>query len=88
LQIIQVTDGAETTRAEADVDWTSDDTDELEVTCAGSTISTAYRKAGAGVWTAGPSYASATQGQTSPNVGVMLYETGVGRLAGFDVRRA
>ena len=88
LQIIQVTAGVETTRAEADVDWTSDDTDELEVTCAGSTISTAYRKSGASVWTAGPSYASATQGQTSPDVGVMLYEAGVGRLSGFDVRRA
>jgi hypothetical protein len=86
LQIIQVTAGVETTRAEADVDWTSDDTDELMVDCRGSTISTAYRKAGAGVWTAGPSYASATQGQTSPDVGVMLYEAGVGRLSGFEIR--
>lgn len=88
LQIIQVTAGVETTRAEADVDWTSDDTDELRVRCAGATISTEYRKSGASGWTAGPSYASATQGQTSPQLGVMLYEAGVGRLSGFDVRRA
>ena len=86
LQIIQVTDGAETTRAEADVDWTSDDTDELMVDCRGSTIATYHRKSGAGTWTAGPSYASATQGQTSPDVGVMLYEAGVGRLSGFEIR--
>ena len=86
LQIIQVTAGVETTRAEADVDWTTDDTDELMVDCRGATIATYHRKSGAAVWTAGPSYASATQGQTSPNVGVMLYETGVGRLSGFEIR--
>ncbi len=85
LQIIQVTAGVGTTRAEADIDWTSNDTDELEVTCSGSTISTAHRKSGAGTWTAGPSYASATQGQTSPQLGVMLYETGVGRVSAFKV---
>lgn len=88
LQIIQVTDGAETTRAEADIDWTSDDTDEIEVTCSDSTISTAYRKSGASVWTAGPSYASATQGQTSPDVGLMLYEASVGRVSSFEIRAA
>lgn len=86
LQIIQVTAGVETTRAEADVDWTSDDTDELMVDCRGSTIATYHRKSGAGTWTAGPSYASATQGQTSPDVGVMLYEASVGRLSGFEIR--
>jgi hypothetical protein len=88
LQIIQVTAGAETTRAQADIDWTSDDTDELEVTCSGSTISTAYRKSGASVWTAGPSYGSATQGQTSPDVGLMLYEASVGRVSSFEIRAA
>ncbi len=88
LQIIQVTAGVETVRAEADIDWTAGDTDELSVTAQGSTISTAHKKSGAGVWTAGPSYASATQGQTSPHIGAMLYETGVDRLASLRVVRA
>lgn len=86
LQIIQVTAGVETVRAEADIDWTAGDTDELSVTAQGSTISTAHKKSGAGVWTAGPSYASATQGATSPQIGVMLYEAGVNRLARFEVK--
>jgi hypothetical protein len=85
LQIIQVTAGVQTVRAEADIDWTAGGTDRLEVTANGATISTRHWKHGAADWTAGPSYASATQGQTSPSLGVMLYGTGTGRLSRIEV---
>lgn len=86
LAIVQVTAGVETVRAAADVDWTAAGTDQLEITTAGSTISTRHQKSGAGVWTAGPSYATAVQGETSTQLGVMFYGTGVNRLARFEVK--
>jgi len=84
LQLVQVTAGAETVRAEADVGWTAEGTDEIELTVRGSNITTRYKKAG-GVWTAGPSYASATQGAQSPYMGPMLYGTTTARWARVEV---
>ncbi len=84
LQIVQVTAGAETVRAEADVDWTSGSTDQLEVSALGAVISTRYKKSG-GSWTNGPSYTAATQGQGSPKLGPMFWETGVSRLSALEV---
>lgn len=84
MQIVQVTAGEETVRAEADVDWTAEGTDEVELIVRGSSITTRYRKAG-GVWTAGPSYASATQGAQSPWMGPLVYGTTTGRWARAEV---
>ncbi len=84
MQIVQVTAGAETVRAEADVDWTAEGTDEVELIARGSTITTRYRKAG-GVWTAGPSYASATQGGAASAMGPMLYGTTVAPWAEVEL---
>ncbi len=84
LQIVQVTAGAETVRAEADVDWTDAGTDEIELIVRGSSITTRYRKAG-GVWTSGPSYSSATQGAQSPYMGPLVYGTTTARWARAEV---
>ena len=75
LQIVQVTAGVETMRAEADVDWTADQNDEVLLTVRGADIATAYRKYGSSVWTAGPGYAAATQGIGSPWAGPLQYDT-------------
>jgi hypothetical protein len=85
LQIIQVTAGVETVRAQSDVDWTAGATDQLWISAEGATIATWHKKSGAGVWTAGPSYASATQGQTSPLQGVMFYGTALGRESRMEL---
>jgi hypothetical protein len=84
MQIVQVTAGAETVRAEADVDWTAEGTDEIELIVRGSSITTRYRKAG-GVWTSGPSYSSATQGARSPWMGPLVYGTTTARWARAEV---
>lgn len=84
MQIVQVTAGAETVRAEADVDWTAEGTDEVELIVRGSSITTRYRKAG-GVWTAGPSYASATQGAQARAMGPLVYGTTTARWARVEV---
>jgi hypothetical protein len=84
LQLVQVTAGEETVRAEADVDWTAEGTDEIELTVRGSSITTRYRKAG-GVWATGPSYASATQGAQARAMGPMLYGTTAARWARAEV---
>jgi hypothetical protein len=84
MQIVQVTAGEETVRAEADVDWTAEGTDEVELIVRGSSITTRYRKAG-GVWTTGPSYASATQGAQSPYMGPLVYGTTTARWARVEV---
>jgi hypothetical protein len=84
MQIVQVTAGEETVRAEADVDWTAEGTDEVELIVRGSSITTRYKKAG-GVWTAGPSYASATQGAQSPWMGPLVYGTTTARWARVEV---
>ena len=84
MQIVQVTAGEETVRAEADVDWTAEGTDEVELIVRGSSITTRYRKAG-GVWTSGPSYSSATQGAQSPYMGPLVYGTTAARWARAEV---
>lgn len=84
LQIVQVTAGVDTVRAEADVDWTAGGSDEVELIVRGSTITTRYRKAG-GVWTAGPSYASATQGAQARAMGPLVYGATTARWARAEV---
>ena len=85
LQIIQVTAGVETVRAEADIDWTSNGVDEIELSVIGTNITTAHKKSGAAVWTAGPSYGTATQGQTERGMGPLFYGTGQNRLDAMEV---
>lgn len=85
LEIIQVTAGVETQRAAVDVDWTASATEQLEISVRNTTIATRYKKTG-GPWTAGASYATATQGQTSGIHGVMLWDTAVNRLANLMVQ--
>ncbi len=85
LEIIQVTAGVETQRAAVDVDWTASTAEQLEVTARGPTISTRYKKTAAD-WVAGPSYATATQGQFSGIHGVMFWGTGVNRLDNLRVQ--
>lgn len=84
MQIVQVTAGEETVRAEADVGWTAEGTDEIELIVHGPSITTRYRKAGV-VWTIGPSYASATQGAQAPYMGPMLYGTTTARWTRVEV---
>jgi hypothetical protein len=85
LQIIQVTAGVETVRAEADIDWTTNAVDEIELSVIGQNITTAHRKSGAAVWTAGPSYATATQGQTQRGMGPLFYGVDQNRLDAMEV---
>lgn len=85
LQIVQVTAGVETVRAEEDVDWTSNDIDQLRVVAEGAVIGLEHRKAGEGSWTDSASWSAATQGQGSPGVGVMLWDVGVPRVAAMRV---
>ena len=85
LTIWQITNGVETPRAAADVDWTSNGLDQLRVVAEGAVIGTEHKKAGAGSWTTGPSWSAATQGQGAPGVGVMFWGTGTGRLAAMEV---
>lgn len=85
LEIVQVTAGVATSRAAVDVDWTASATEQLEVSVRNTTIATRYKKTG-GAWTAGASYASATQRQTSGIHGVMLWDTAVNRLDNLMVQ--
>ena len=85
LQIMQVTAGVGTPRAAADVDWTSNGLDQLRVVAEGSVIGTEHKKSGAGSWTDGASWATATQGQGAPGIGPMFWGTGVGRLDTLEV---
>lgn len=86
MQIIQVTAGVETVWAESDIDWTTAATDQIELTANGQDITTRHKKSGAADWTAGPSYASATQGQTNIMQGPMFYGTTVNRLSRVEVQ--
>lgn len=88
LQIVQVTAGAGTVRAEADIDWTAGETDYIKITAKGGTISADHMKHGESSYSTGTSYASATQGQTSAQLGVMFYDTGASRLGSLVLKRA
>lgn len=88
LQIVQVTAGVGTVRAEADIDWTAGETDYIKITAKAGTISADHMKHGESSYSTGTSYASATQGQTSAQLGVMFYATGVSRLGSLVLKRA
>jgi hypothetical protein len=82
--IVEVVAGVETVRASADCDWSDALTDQVKIVLAGTVCTVTQNKNGAG-WGAACAYATMATGLASSQLGLMLYDTALGRVSQFEV---
>jgi hypothetical protein len=83
--IVEVVAGVETVRASSDTDWSVDgSTDQVKIVLAGTVCTVTKNRNGEG-WGAACAYATMGSGLSSSQLGIILYDTALGRISSFEV---
>jgi hypothetical protein len=84
--IVEVVAGVETVRASADVDFSVDSTtDSVKLALVGTVATVTVKKNGASTYSAACAYSTMATGLSSSQLGIMLYDTALGRISSFEV---